>query len=214
MIHKGIQLVEEEVAVELQHVNVKLLLRDPAAVDLHAVVPVFHSWIQQRGSEELLLDVASYAHVKDGPGILLIGHEADYSLDVTDGRLGLRYNHKALLEGANASRLDQAVRAALNALERLESDGRLGGKIQFDGRGIEVFINDRLLAPNSDETRRAAEPELRALLGRLLAGEGYSLAYEADPRRLFGFRVQFEREFRTTELLQNLTQQRANNAGL
>ena len=205
MIHKGIQLVEEEVAVELQHVNVKLLLRNPEAVDLEAVVPVFHSWIQEQPGDELLLDVASYTHVKDGPGILLIGHEADYSLDVTDGRLGLRYNHKALLEGSNAARLAQATTAALNALERLEKDDRLNGKITFDGRNVELFINDRLLAPNGDETRKAAEPELRAFVGLLLAGERYSLAYEADPRRLFGVRVQFGKEFTTSELLQNLS---------
>jgi hypothetical protein len=214
MIHKGIQLVEEEVAVELQHVNVKLLLRNPEAVDLEAVVPVFHSWIQEQSSEELLLDVASYTHVKDGPGILLIGHEADYSLDLTEGRLGVRYNRKASLEGSSGSRLNQAALAALRAVERLESDGRLGGTIQFDGRRLEIFINDRLLAPNSDETRQTADPELRAFLGRLLVGEGYSLAYEAEPRRLFGVRVQFDREFKISELMQNLSQQASQHAGL
>jgi hypothetical protein len=213
MTAKGIH-IEEEVGVELQHVNVKLLLKDPDGVDLHAVVPVFHSWIQEQAGEELLLDVASYAHVKDGPGILLIGHEADYSLDLSDGRLGLRHNRKALLEGTSASRLDQAVRATLNALERLERDRRLGGKIQFDGRGLELFINDRLLAPNTEETKRAADPELRAFVGRLLAGEGYSLAYEADPRRLFGARVQFDREFTVSELMQNLSQTASQYAGL
>jgi hypothetical protein len=151
--------------------------------------------------------------VKDGAGILLIGHEADYGLDLTDGRLGLRYNRKALLEGTNASRLDQAARATLNALERLEADSRVGGKIQFDGRGFELFINDRLLAPNNDVTRQSAEPELRVFLGRLLAGEGYSLAYEADPRRLFGVRVQFGKEFTTSELLQNLSQTESQYGG-
>jgi hypothetical protein len=214
MIHKGIQLIEEEVAVELQHVNVKLLLRNPEAVDLEAVVPVFHSWIQEQSGKELLLDVASYTHVKDGPGILLIGHEADYSLDLTDGRLGVRYNHKAILEGPNAARLAQATTAALNALERLEYDERLSAKIQFDGHGLEIFINDRLLAPNSDETRKAADPELRAFVSRLIAGEGYSLAYEADPRRLFGVRVEFGREFKTSELIQNLSQRASQYAGV
>lgn len=203
MSAKGIQ-IEDKVAVELQHINVKLLLKDPEAVDLHAVVPVFHSWIQKQAGEELLLDVASYAHVKDGPGILLIGHEADYSLDLTDGRLGLRYNRKALLEGTNVSRLEQSARAALTALDLLENDDRLGGKIQFDGRGLEVFINDRLLAPNTEETRRTVDPELRAFLGCLLAGEGYSLAYETDARRLLGARVQFDREFTSDQLLRNL----------
>jgi hypothetical protein len=210
---KGIQ-IEEEVAVELQHINVKLLLKQPEEVDLHAVVPVFHSWIQQQAVDELLLDVASYSHVKDGPGILLIGQEADYSLDMTAGRPGLRYNRKALLEGSNAARLTQAMTAALLALERLASDHRLNGKIQFDGRSLELFINDRLLAPNSEETRRAADDELRTFFEALVAGAGYSLEYETDARMLFGARLQFERQFTVGELLNNLNEHASQYAGL
>jgi len=205
MSNRGIQLIEEEGAVELQHINVKLLLKAPERVDLHAVVPVFHSWIQDQSTDELLLDVASYAHVKDGPGVILIGHESDYSLDMTDGRLGFRYNRKALGDGNNQSRLEQAVSAALRAVERLETDERIENSFQFDGRNIELFFNDRLLAPNTDQTQLAADSELRIFLNRLAASEPYSLLYEADSRRLFGVRVQFEREFTVSELLQNLS---------
>ncbi len=91
----------EQVAIELQHINVKLFVRDPEKVDLEAVVPVFHSWIQGQIFDELLLDVADYSHVPDGPGVVLIGHEADYALDNTDGRLGVRYNRKAPWPGSN-----------------------------------------------------------------------------------------------------------------
>jgi hypothetical protein len=205
MRNRGIQLIEEEAAVELQHINVKLLLKAPERVDLHAVVPVFHSWIQDQSRDELLLDVAGYAHVKDGPGVILIGHESDYSLDMTDGRLGFRYNRKALGDGSNQSRLEQAVSAALRAVERLETDERIENCFQFDRRNIELFFNDRLLAPNTDQTQLAADSELRIFLNRLLTSEPYSLLYEPDSRRLFGVRVQFEREFTVSELLQNLS---------
>src|SRR5260370_24044056 len=84
--------------INLQHINVKLVLKDSDSLDhgrdLDPVIPVFHSWIQQQAFDELLLDVADYRHVEGGPGILLIGHEADYSLDNTDNRLGVRYNRK------------------------------------------------------------------------------------------------------------------------
>lgn len=206
MSSRGIQLTEEETAVELQHINLKLLLRNLEGVDLEAVIPVFHSWIQEQSTDELLLDVASYAHVKDGPGILLIGHEADYSLDATDGRLGLRYNRKALVEGSNQKRLRQAARAALSALDRLEHEARFYGKIQFDGKNIELFINDRLVAPNTEQTRQSAEPDLREFMKLLAGGSTYSLRYEAEPRRLFGAKIQFNREFTVQELLNNLNQ--------
>ena len=207
-------MIGEESAVELQHINVKLLLRKPEAVDPEAIVPVFHSWIQEQAAEELLLDVASYAHVKDGPGVLLIGHEADYSLDATDGRLGLRYNRKAPVEGNNQSRLRQATRATLNALARLERDERLNGTIQFDGKNIELFINDRLLAPNNEETRKAAEPELVRFLDSAVGESGYSFQYQTEPRRLFGARIQLKRELSTKGLLDSVNQAASQHAGL
>src|SRR5512141_809613 len=112
----------EQLAVELQHINVKFLLRDPASVDPAAVIPLFHTWIQGQVFEELLLDIADYSHVPDGPGVVLIGHEADYALDNTDGRLGVRYNRKAPLSGSNRDRMIQATKAALSAAQKLQQD--------------------------------------------------------------------------------------------
>jgi hypothetical protein len=199
---KGVLEYEmEQVAIELQHINVKLFVKDPEKVDLEAVVPVFHTWIQGQIFDELLLDVADYSHVPDGPGVVLIGHEADYSLDNTDGRLGVRYNRKAPMPGSNRERLVQATRAALNAFKRLEQ----GFNLHFNSREIEIVVNDRLLAPNNQATRQAAEPELKAFLDQLFAGEKYSLAYSSEPRRLFGVTATAAREFSTRELLTSLT---------
>src|SRR5665213_978483 len=132
----------------LQHVNVKLLAKNPEQVDLEPLIPIFHGWIQGQVFEELLLDVADYRHVPAGPGVMVIGHQADYSVDNTDDRLGVRYNRKAPLDGNNQERLQQAARAALIAFQRLETDPRLGGKLRFNGQDLEIFINDRILAPN------------------------------------------------------------------
>src|ERR1700688_1363735 len=101
--------------VTLQHVNVKLFLKSPGGFDLEALVPVFHGWIRDRVCEELLLDVADYRHVPAGPGVVLIGLQADYAVDNTDDRLGVRYNRKAALDGSNQDRLQQAARATLLA---------------------------------------------------------------------------------------------------
>ena len=190
----------EQVAIELQHINVKLWVKDPDKVDLQAVVPVFHTWIQEQIFDELLLDVADYSHVPDGPGIVLVGHEADYALDYTGGQLGVRYNRKAPLPGSNRERLVQASRAALKAFERLEQDF----KLHFNNREIEIVINDRLLAPNTEGTRSAAEPELKGFLGQLLAGAEYTIAYPEEPRKLFGVTITSVREFSTQQLLANL----------
>ena len=190
----------EQVAIELQHINVKLFVAEPEKVDLEAAIPVFHKWIQEQIFDELLLDVADYTHVPDGPGVVLIGHEADYALDNTDGRLGVRYNRKAPLPGNNRERLVQATRSALKAFQRLEQDL----KLSFNKREIEIVFNDRLLTPNNTDTRALAEPELKAFFGAIFGGDAYSLTYQAEPRRLFGVGVTSARESSLQELLANL----------
>lgn len=189
-----------QAAIELQHINVKLFVNEPEKVDMEAVVPVFHTWIQGQIFDELLLDVADYTHVPDGPGVVLIGHEADYALDNTDGRLGVRYNRKARLSGTNCDRLAQGVRSALNAFLQLERDFNL----RFNNRELEIVVNDRLLAPNNQGTRAVAEPELRAFLNQLFDGSDYDLSFSGESRRLFGTRVRTTREFALQELLSNL----------
>ena len=196
--------------VELQHINLKLLLKVSADLDLDLdpIIPIFHGWIQNQVFDELLLDVADYRHVPNGPGVVLIGHEADYSIDNTDGELGVRYNRKAPVNGSNQHRLEQAGRAVLHAAKRLEEDASLQQKLRFNGHHIELSINDRLLAPNSEDIRKAIEPDFRMFFGRLFGGDQYSLSYSSDPtkdsRRLFGAFVNSQKAFSVTELLENL----------
>jgi hypothetical protein len=194
--------------IELQHINVKLLLKDSESLDhgrdLDPVIPVFHNWIQQQSFDELLLDVADYRHVQAGPGLLLIGHEADYSLDNTDNRLGVRYNRKAILAGTNQERLAQATRAALTAAQQIQEDTRTNGKLNFNGHDIEIFVNDRALAPNTAATREALNAEFQAFSSRLFRGSEYSLAFGEDPRRLLAVSLKASRAFTVGELIENL----------
>lgn len=190
--------------MEFQHVNFKLRIADAGEVDLVPLIPVFHSWIQGQVFGDLLLDIADYRHVPAGPGVVLIGQDGDYSVDHTDNHFGVRYNRKAPLSGSNQDRLGQAARGALTACQCLESEPSLGGKFRFGGREIDLFINDRLLAPNQDSTREAVQPDLNAFFGRLLRGSKFSLSYENDPRRLFTVSAISERSFHVSELLSNL----------
>lgn len=199
-----LESIERQLSLELQHVNVKLLLDHSQEIELESVIPVFHGWIQGQVCEELLLDVANYAHVPNGPGVVLIGHEADYSLDQTDGATGVRYNRKAALAGDNQAKFCQAARAAILATQRLEQDSSLNRKCRFNGRDIQITINDRLLAPNDDETRQALEPEIRGFLSDLFAGEEFQLTFENDHRKLFGARIAASRPFTLRELRHNL----------
>ena len=194
--------------MQLQHVNVKLLVQDPGdsgQASLERLIPVFHGWIEkQSGDEELLIDIADYTHVPAGPGVVLIGHEGNYSVDNTGNRLGVRYNRKAALDGSNQDRLAQAARSALTASRRLETDPRLDGKFRFNGQDIEIFINDRLIAPNSAETREAFDADFQLFSRKLFREKEYSISYGTDPRSLFTAYVKAARPCSVAELLEAL----------
>ncbi len=74
--------------------ELKLFLDDASGVELEEFIPVFHDWIQTQQLAELLIDVADYRHVPQGPGIALIAHDAHYVMDLTDARLGLLYSRR------------------------------------------------------------------------------------------------------------------------
>ena len=190
--------------MNLQHVNVKLMVESPPDADLAALIPIFHAWIKGQSFEELLLDVADYRHVPAGPGVVLIGHQANYSVDNTNNRLGVRYNRKAELDGGNQDRLAQAARAALIACQRLAAEPTVAGKFQFNGRELEIFINDRLLAPNSEPTFAEARPDLQRFAERLFEGRQYSLTHDRDPRKLFGVSLKALDSFPLATLVKNL----------
>jgi hypothetical protein len=190
--------------MQLQHVNVKLLLADGDSSRLEPLIPVFHNWIENQNGDELLIDVADYAHVPAGPGIVLIGHEGNYSVDNTGNRLGVRYNRKAAIDGGNQECLAQAARAALSACRRLEAEPRLNGKFRFNGRDIEVFVNDRLIAPNVPATREAFDQDFRGFSRKLFRGTEYSVSYGDDPRSLFTAYLKASRPFSVAELLESL----------
>ena len=190
--------------MELQHINFKLYLRDPQAVKLETLIPVFHGWIQSKACEEIMIDVADYRHVHAGPGVVLVGHQADYSVDNTDNRLGIRYNRKATLAGSNRDRFSQALRAALRACQRLEADEKLSGSLRFNGQDMKLFVNDRMLAPNSERLTDSVQGELRDFFGSIVGGGDFELKFDTNPRSLFGVEVRTAKPLELDEVLARL----------
>ncbi|MBI3940467.1 MAG: hypothetical protein HY315_06500 [Acidobacteria bacterium] len=190
--------------MEVQHVNVKFFAADSRALDLAGFIGIFNEWIRERVGGELLVDVADYRHVSAGPGVMLIGHQANYSMDETGDRLGLLYNRKAPMNGDTGRRLAQAVRSALTACRRLEQEPLLDGRLKFIGSEFEMLLNDRLLAPNTEETFAAFEPDLRTLCSRLYPSAVYTVQQNTDLRERFGVRVKAVGSFTALDLLRNL----------
>ena len=187
--------------MNIQHLNIKFYLENPELVNLAEYGAVFNTWIQKQRLEELLIDVADYLHVYHGPGILLIGYEADYSLDNRGGRLGLLYNRKEQMDGTSQEKLAQAARAALTAAQILEKENNL----KFNGSEVQLTVNDRLLVPNSPESFSALESDLNVFFNRLYEGTENKLTHQPDPRERFTVDVKTEARFDVDTLLKNLS---------
>jgi hypothetical protein len=165
--------------MEAKRLDVKLFATG-SSVDPKLLIPVFHGWIQRGAiTDELLIDVADYSHVVDGPGVLLVGHEAHYGFAQSKGRSALLYSQRrAPVAGSFAEALRYGLVHALRAASLLQKEEALGGKLAFSGQELLLRINDRLAAPNTKETFAAVQPVAREVLGALL---GSGLTLEAAP---------------------------------
>jgi len=190
--------------MELQHINVKIFVDGTLSVEPARFINVFHEWVKDRVMDELLIDVADYRHVPAGPGVLLAGHEADYSMDNTDDRWGLRYNRKAPLDGSNDDRLRQALRAAVNASMKLEGHFANDGPLKFNRQEFELFINDRALAPNTTETFTACKPLIDSFLSGVLGHNDFTLEHQDNPRRRFGMLIKLAKPVDWSQVLTSL----------
>ncbi|GAB4579544.1 MAG: hypothetical protein Fur0022_22820 [Anaerolineales bacterium] len=170
--------------------SVKFFIENPAAVHLPAFIPIFHRWIQTRAVEGLLIDVADYKHVHNGPGILLIGYEGDYALDTNGGRPGLRYIRKRETPASLEDGLREAFRLARNACQTLENDLALGGEIHFNPAEIELTFLDRLNTPNTPETFHALQSTISNALSAHFPDGNFTLEPDfSDPRRPLIIRI-------------------------
>jgi hypothetical protein len=167
------------VATEIVRIGAKLYAENPDVVDLPAYIPLFHGWIQSRELDGVPIDVADYAHVPEGPGVMLIGHEADRALDVGEGRPGVLYQRKREGEGTLQQRLAAAIAAADWMADAIEADPAAGG-VRFGRDEILLRVNDRLAAPNEDATLEALRPAIEAALATVRPGRAASVERVAD----------------------------------
>jgi hypothetical protein len=174
----------------LQRIAAKLYVADPDAVGPTAAeyIPIFHRWIQSGELSGLPIDVADYGHVPDGPGVMLIGHEADRALDLSEGRPGFAYIRKRDAGGPLRERFAQVIAETVAGARRLEAEPALEGAVRFRTDELQVTVFDRLNAPNTPDTFDALAGDISAAVADVLPGAQVGLAQAGDERR--PFRVQ------------------------
>jgi hypothetical protein len=156
-----------------EKLQIKFFAKPTSSFDVEVIVPVFQRFIREHAFDELMIDVADYKHVKNGPGIALIGDANDYFLDEGEGRPGLLFSRKRHGAGPEG-RLREGFARALKACSLLEVAPELEGKLVFATDEVLIRLPDRLNAPNDDATFAEIKAEVSVLVDKLY-GPGASI---------------------------------------
>ena len=189
-------------AINLQNIQWKIHLDEATAGDPHDWFKVFATWIPD--SPEVFVDVADYSHVTDGPVIFLSGHNECYTFDKTTGRHGLLYERRQPVETANPETLRASLKTTLAHAARIEGDATFKVKPKFLAGDVKFIVNNRAIAPNTDETFAAVKPELSALLDAVYGAGNYALEREQDKRQRFMVHVKAKAPVTVAEALAKL----------
>ena len=160
-----------------------------SSINTKDFVPIFHKWIQnQVFANHLLLDVADYQHVYQGPSLILVGHEADFAVDLEKGRAGFIYIRKrSWPEGDLTKRVHTVLENIISAAKLLTAETSLSSKLDLSE--LELNFSDRLITPNKPEIHETLkEPVQKAL------NDFYDQGVELEPlkqdaRRSLGFHI-------------------------
>tara|TARA_B100001250_G_scaffold117492_1_gene99743 strand:- start:8240 stop:8797 length:558 start_codon:yes stop_codon:yes gene_type:complete len=150
--------------MELQKFGVKIFFDTDKDYSSKDFIPVFHNWIQnQLIDNHLLIDVADYSHMIDGPGVMLLAHEGHFSLDQENRKPGILYMRKTNLEGGFVDRFNQVLAIAVNAAKLLKTNN-INKRVSVVNNTFRFIANDRLYAENILENQLAYKKEIQKAL--------------------------------------------------
>jgi hypothetical protein len=169
--------------MDIERFCLKFLARPGTKVDDAVFIDIFHEWIRLKKLGGILLDVADYRHVPEGPGIMLISHEINFAMDYSEGRFGLLAQRKQGYGLNHQERILELARATVAFGALLEADPRMRGKLSLEGGLFHYIANDRLVAPNSEAGFAGLKPDLEAAAAIIYPGLPVSVRrLENDPR--------------------------------
>ena len=182
-----------------ERVQIKLFANEnpPAAQHL---IPVFHSWIQNKTLDELVIDVADYSHVYQGPGVVLIGHAVDYYYDESEGKPGLLFSRKRDFKGDFKSLLYDAFSQTFKACLLLEQEK--GINLSFATDELLVRVVDRLHIDNREESFERLETLVKEIARENYQTEVFTQRVE-DKKGPLSIRVRFDQPNALSTLVSN-----------
>ena len=176
-------------AIDLQRIHLKLLAEAPADFIVDPFLAIFARQRHDAESPEEWVDLADYAHMPKGAGMLLAGQRANFSIDLHDPGPGFLYGGKGGLKGSVEQRVLETFRRCLALVEALLAEPEYPPSLQPVWGAWELVVNDRLQAPNTVEIDALLRPGIVAALDFLFGPGAYTAERESDPRRRYGVSI-------------------------
>ncbi len=168
---------------DLQRIDVKLLLDTPPAPNLDPFLAIFDRWRRDEGHPCDWVDLADYAHMTQGPGILIAGKRDRYSINLNPPGPGLLTSTQSGLRGGLRERFAEALGRARALNAALTAEPEFPADFKPREGCWEIFINDRLGFPNDD----AADARVRPAAAAAFGADPRRLARHADPLGRLGY---------------------------
>ncbi len=185
---------ERILAAGLQRLDIKLYLTLEPGLTQDEVwtrlIAVFGRWRHDESEE--LIDLQDYAHVPNGPGIVLVSKRWVLSIDWSDGQAGILLPMRRGLEGTLSERFARATRVLLEKATRLLAEEELEEVMKPRCGELSIAVNDRVLYPDPDAADAELRPEVEKLITKLYAGASCELerASDSDSRLKYRARAQ------------------------
>jgi len=93
----------------------------------------------------------------------------------------------------------------LRACQRLEADEKLSGSLRFNRQDMKLFVNDRMLAPNTERLTDSLQGELRDFFESVVGDGEFEMKFDSNPRSLFGVEVRTAKLLELDEVLARLS---------
>lgn len=176
-------------SIDLQRISIKIHSEAPAGVPLDPFLEIFGRWRADKTHPAEWIDLADYAHVPKGPGIVLIGIKALFSFDLTDPAPGLLYITRRGLAGTPEQRIKTALRSALDLSQRITAEKNYPAAAKLRTNSLELRLLDRLVTPRTPATDTAMKPAIEAALNATFGSGGYQLTPAPADGSPYGYNV-------------------------
>lgn len=171
--------------MRLDKISIKFYLERGHAFPCNDLIPILHRWIREKRLPEMMIDVADYRHVHDGPKLVLVTHEANFVFDRDRGDEGLVCQRKQSLSGGPGAKIADVIASAMRCCDEIERDCG----VKFCRDRLLFIVNDRLDAENSPSSMESVVPHLRTAAAGYLKGELEFSRDSIDPRDRLGIMV-------------------------